>query len=327
MHYTHLISVDELEALHASDAPLLVFDCSSELGNPDKADAMFAEKHIAGAVQAHLERDLSAHDPANAVNGGRHPLPKRELFAQTLQALGWQTTIQDFTYRDTPARNILAHRAAVSAAGPTPGPTRSSARRPFVLLGAHYDTRLYADNDPDVSRRDEPVPGANDGASGVAVLLELARSLDAAAIGDDIWLAFFDAEDNGRINGWEFIAGSRFMAQNLPMPTKPEVVIVVDMIGDADQQIYLERNSDEKYQQQLWQIAARLGFETVFIAQPKWTMVDDHIPFKEAGIPAVDIIDFDYPYWHTTQDTTDKLSGDSLERVGRVLEVWLEETR
>ncbi|MFZ1472166.1 MAG: M28 family peptidase, partial [Anaerolineae bacterium] len=103
--------------------------------------------------------------------------------------------------------------------------------------------------------------------------------------------------------------------------------IVVDMIGDADQQIYLERNSDEKYQQQLWQIAARLGFETVFIPQPKWTMVDDHIPFKEAGIPAVDIIDFDYPYWHTTQDTTDKLSGDSLERVGRVLEVWLEETR
>ena len=98
MHYTHLISVDELKALHASDAPLLVFDCSSELGNPDKADAMFAEKHIAGAVQAHLERDLSAHDPANAVNGGRHPLPKRELFAQTLQALGFDNAMQAVVY-------------------------------------------------------------------------------------------------------------------------------------------------------------------------------------------------------------------------------------
>ena len=98
MHYTHLISVDELIALHASDAPLLVFDCSSELGNPDKADAMFAEKHIAGAVQAHLERDLSAHDPANAVNGGRHPLPKRELFAQTLQALGFDNAMQAVVY-------------------------------------------------------------------------------------------------------------------------------------------------------------------------------------------------------------------------------------
>ena len=98
MHYTHLISVDELKALHASDAPLLVFDCSSELGNPDKADAMFAEKHIAGAVQAHLERDLSAHVPANAVNGGRHPLPKRELFAQTLQALGFDNAMQAVVY-------------------------------------------------------------------------------------------------------------------------------------------------------------------------------------------------------------------------------------
>lgn len=98
MHYTHLISVDELKALQASGAPLLVFDCSSELGNPDKADAMFAEKHIAGAVQAHLERDLSAHDPANAVNGGRHPLPKRELFAQTLQALGFDNAMQAVVY-------------------------------------------------------------------------------------------------------------------------------------------------------------------------------------------------------------------------------------
>ena len=98
MHYTHLISVDQLKALQASGAPLLVFDCSSELGNPDKADAMFAEKHIAGAVQAHLERDLSAHDPANAVNGGRHPLLKRELFAQTLQALGFDNAMQAVVY-------------------------------------------------------------------------------------------------------------------------------------------------------------------------------------------------------------------------------------
>ena len=98
MPYTHLISADQLKALQASGAPLLVFDCSSELGNPDKADAMFAEKHIAGAVQAHLERDLSAHDPANAVNGGRHPLPKRELFAQTLQALGFDNAMQAVVY-------------------------------------------------------------------------------------------------------------------------------------------------------------------------------------------------------------------------------------
>ena len=240
-----------------------------------------------------------------------------DYITQTLNALGWQATVQDFTYRDTPARNILAHRPAQGK--------QASGKRPVVLIGAHYDTRLFADNDPDVSKRSQPVPGANDGASGVAVLLELARSLDAPVMQDDVWLAFFDAEDNGRLNGWDFIAGSRYLAQNLPVT--PEVVVVVDMIGDANQQLYLEKNSDEKYQQALWRIAARLGYQAAFIAQPKWTMTDDHIPFKEAGIPAVDIIDFDYPYWHTTQDTVDKLSPDSLERVGRVLEYWLEETR
>ena len=98
MTYTHLISVDQLKALQASGAPLMVFDCSSELGNPAKADEMFADKHIAGSQQAHLERDLSAHEPANAINGGRHPLPKRELFAQTLQALGFNNAMQAVVY-------------------------------------------------------------------------------------------------------------------------------------------------------------------------------------------------------------------------------------
>ncbi len=98
MRFTHLISVDELKTLQASGAPRMVFDCSSELGNPAKADEMFAARHIAGAQQAHLERDLSAHDPAHAVNGGRHPLPKRELFAQTLQALGFNNAMQAVVY-------------------------------------------------------------------------------------------------------------------------------------------------------------------------------------------------------------------------------------
>ncbi len=98
MSHTHLISVDELKALQASGAPLLVFDCSGDLGDPAKADAMFADKHIAGAVQAHLERDLSAHDLAHAVNGGRHPLPTREHFAAWLSAIGFDNTMQAVVY-------------------------------------------------------------------------------------------------------------------------------------------------------------------------------------------------------------------------------------
>ena len=96
--YTHLISVDQLKALQASGAPLLVFDCSSDLADPAKADAMFAEQRIAGSAQAHLDRDLSAQSAADAVNGGRHPLPKRELFAQTLRRLGFDNSMQAVVY-------------------------------------------------------------------------------------------------------------------------------------------------------------------------------------------------------------------------------------
>lgn len=98
MHYTHLISAAELRALQASGTPLKVFDCSSELGNPAAADAMFAQARIDGAVQAHLERDLSAHDPVHAVNGGRHPLPTRERFAAWLSSVGFDNTMQAVVY-------------------------------------------------------------------------------------------------------------------------------------------------------------------------------------------------------------------------------------
>jgi Zn-dependent M28 family amino/carboxypeptidase len=164
--------------------------------------------------------------------------------------------------------------------------------------------------------------GANDGASGVGVLLELARSLDRSKLNNEVWLAFFDAEDNGGLDGWEFIAGSQYMAQNLK--TMPQAVIVVDMVGDADQQIYKERNSSPALQDRLWAIAAKLGYEKYFIPTYKHAMVDDHTPFLQKGILAADIIDFDYPYWHTTQDTADKVAPASLERVGRVLKTFLE---
>ena len=95
--------------------------------------------------------------------------------------------------------------------------------------------------------------------------------------------------------------------------------------GDADQQLYYENNSHPAWRRTLWQIAADLGYGDAFIPQVKYTIIDDHLPFARRGIPAVDIIDFDYPYWHTTEDTADKASADSLQRVGHTLEIWLEE--
>nr|HID14588.1 M28 family peptidase [Anaerolineae bacterium] len=202
-----------------------------------------------------------------------------------LEAQGWAVETQEFTYRDTPVRNIIGRVG----------------EGPVIILGAHYDTRRSADQeDPSV-----PVMGANDGASGVAVLLELARTLDRDRLRHQVWLAFFDAEDNGRLDGWEWCVGSSYMAAHLEIT--PQAVVVVDMIGDADQQIYLERNSDAALQTRLWEIAATLGYTSTFIPEYRWTIYDDHVPFAQRGIPAVDIIDFDYPYWHTTQDTPDKV--------------------
>lgn len=231
---------------------------------------------------------------------------------QELSAAGWDVFIQPFEVADgIEARNIIALRG----------------QGPVAVLGAHYDTRMLADEDPDPALRDAPVPGANDGASGVAVLLELARTLNTNATDHTVCMVFFDAEDNGRIPGWDWILGSQYFVsklEGLPQCNPPEFAVVVDMVGDADQQIYRERNSTPPLTTAIWTIAENLGYDEWFIDESRYRMIDDHTPFLEAEIPAVDVIDFDYPYWHTTDDTLDKVSADSLARVGRTLEVWLE---
>jgi glutaminyl-peptide cyclotransferase len=224
-----------------------------------------------------------------------------------LEGRAWSVEFQDFLYRDVPVRNIVGKRG----------------RGPLVILGAHYDTRALADRDS--ANPLQPVLGANDGASGVAVLLELARVLDVQRAGREIWLVFFDAEDQGGIDGWPFSVGAAYMANNLA--AQPEAVIVVDMVGDADQSIYWEGNSDPELLRLLWSVAHDLDYAGSFIPEQRYTIIDDHVPFRLKGFAAVDIIDFDYRYWHTTQDTPDKVSAASLERVGRVLEEWLEQAR
>ncbi len=224
-----------------------------------------------------------------------------------LQEQGWIVETQEFTYQDTPVRNIVGKTAI--------------GRGPVIIVGAHYDTRLKADQDP--VDKSLPVPGANDGASGAAVLLELARTLDKGGLKNEIWLAFFDAEDQGGLNGWDWIVGSRYMVDNLLVV--PEKMILVDMIGDADQQIYYDGSSTPDLSAELFALAEDLGYSQQFIPEIHYSMFDDHTPFLEKGIPAVDLIDFDYPYWHTAADTTDKISPESLERVGRLVETYVEQ--
>ena len=228
----------------------------------------------------------------------------QEWMRDELVKAGWQVEIQESEALGHPIQNIIAKRNDES---------------PQIIFGAHYDSRMFADNDADIANHSQPVPGANDGASGVAVLVELARSLPEE--GAPIWLVFFDAEDNGNIEGWNWILGSREFVNNNSL--QPLAVVIVDMIGDADLNIYKERNSNAELTDEIWNTAKNLGYEDKFIPEFKHSMLDDHTPFLEAGLPAIDIIDFDYPYWHTIQDTADKVSAESLEIVGKTLWTWV----
>ena len=221
-----------------------------------------------------------------------------------LESAGWQVEVQQSEAMGHPILNLVAQRSDAA---------------PQIILGAHYDSRLRANRDPNPANQTQPVPGANDGASGVAVLLELARTLPKESI--PVELVFFDVEDNGEIPGWDWILGSTAFVQN--MKTKPQAMILVDMVGGVNPKFYMEGNSDAKMRTSIWTTASNLGFQDSFISQVKYNILDDHIPFVKAGIPSVDIIDIDYPYWHTLADTPEHVSADSLKMVGDVLLEWL----
>ena len=191
-----------------------------------------------------------------------------------------------------------------------------------VLLAAHWDSRPWADADGDSSNLDKHVPGANDGASGVAVLLEIARILesDPPPVGVDI--IFFDGEDfgiSGRDETWA--VGAQHFANNKDVRYTPQIGILLDMIGDKDLKLMREGYS-LKYAPGVvdfvWSYASRLGVEE-FVTEKMGTITDDHLPLLKDGIHCIDLNDLDYAYHHTVQDTPDKCSPESLEKVGRVV--------
>jgi hypothetical protein len=222
----------------------------------------------------------------------------------TLEVNGWTVSEQSFPFDGIEGRNIYG------AAGPEGGR--------WIILGAHYDTRPIADKD--ATSPNLPITGANDGASGVAVLLELSRILVPSTLKVHVWLTFFDAEDSGGIDEKAWAFGATKFAESLI--EYPDAVVIVDMVGDSDLNIYFERNSDPELSAEIWEIAQAHGFPA-FIPEKRYSIIDDHLPFLRLGIPAIDIIDFDYPYYHTTEDTIDKVSADSLEQVGKTLQAWL----
>ena len=192
-----------------------------------------------------------------------------------------------------------------------------------MLFLAHWDTRPHADQSQNLAQQRLPVPGANDGASGVAVLLGVADALKAKPPALGVDLLFVDGEDYGNFaaDTNDVLIGSRYFASHQPPGYQPLFAVLFDMVADKDQQFYYEGNSQAfapEVVDRVWRTAADLGYGRIFLPGVKHTLTDDHVALQHVGIHAIDVVDFDYPYWHTTEDTIDKVSAASLQVVGDV---------
>lgn len=225
------------------------------------------------------------------------------------------TFVQSFTY-DSPGRNTTLELTNIIG-------RLHLQKRKRILLCAHWDTRPVADHDPNPANRETPILGANDGASGVAVLLEIARccALNPPPVGIDI--VFFDGEDYG-LDGIadDWLIGSKYFAKHNPLSSpRPRYGILLDLIGDRDLRIPKEQASYHYARdivEKVWNAARELGISS-FHNEIGQQVYDDHIPLNEAGLPTIDIIDFDYSVWHTVRDVPSACSPKSLDDVGRVL--------
>jgi Zn-dependent M28 family amino/carboxypeptidase len=234
----------------------------------------------------------------------------KDYLATELKKYANSVVLQNFTHKS--GERILNLTNIIAIFGPNVDKK--------VILAAHWDTRPFADRDSDPKKRSQPILGANDGASGVAVLLELARAFRSETPPIKIIMVLFDGEDYGK-NTREMFLGSRHFARKIRPEWVPEYGILLDMIGDKDLDIYIEQNSINAAPdvvRKVWNLADDLKLKG-FYRKVGYGITDDHIELINVGIECIDIIDFNYPYWHTLQDTPDKCSPQSLETIGKLL--------
>ena len=194
-----------------------------------------------------------------------------------------------------------------------------------ILLLAHWDTRPTSDEEPDSTARALPVPGANDGASGTAVLLELAAVMADAPPPVGVDLLLVDGEDYGP-GVDDMLLGARRYAETLPEEGRPVYGVLLDMVGDADPRFPVEGISAQfanPVVRKVWRVAERLGYEGYFPTAVGQNLTDDHVPLIEAGLPTVNVIDFTYgpdnAYWHTQRDVPENVAASTLHMVGEVV--------
>ena len=283
---------------------------------PDRPDGV-----LAYLVLEHLCNDIGPR-----VSGSAGMQQQQALLKQHFERHGATVYLQPFQVRHPVNQTPVELNNLIARFHP--------GRKLRILICCHYDTRPFPD-------RDKLNPtgvflGANDGASGVGLLCELARYLPHIDSQYGVDLVCFDGEEFVYQSRRDpLFLGSTYFARQYAAnasPVRYSAGVLVDMVGDKDLRLFQEKNSWNQARnitQQIWTVAGDLGVEE-FVPRRKYQIRDDHLPLNEiAGIPTCDIIDFDYPqgraniYWHTEQDTTDKCSADSLGKVCHVLVEWL----
>ncbi len=232
---------------------------------------------------------------------------QHELIVRALARLSCEVEVDSFV-APTPVGALRMRNIVARFGPPSPGAT--------VVVSGHYDTH-----------RMNGFLGANDGGSSAGLLMALAERIDQIEPGP-VWLAFFDGEESTvEWRDGDHTYGSRRLAGQWAADAtvrRIRALINVDMIGDADLQLVYEGNSDSRLRETVWTIARELGYSSVFRRRPGY-IEDDHIPFLRAGVPSLNLIDFDYgpgnSYWHTAADALDKLDARSFATVLHVLEV------
>jgi hypothetical protein len=264
------------------------------------------------------------------VSGSEGMLKQRELLTKHFETLGAKVVLQEWNVRhpETGQATTLANMIV----------QWHPERKQRVLLCTHYDTRPYPDEDPHPARRRDPFLGANDGTSGVALLMELATHMPSLRSSYGVDFVMFDAEEFifEKKRDPFFLGSEHFARMYVAQPPAHQyrMGVLLDMVGDKNLQLFYEKNSMYSRETRpiaidIWARAKKLGVDD-FIARSKHEVNDDHIALINiAKIPTCDIIDFDYrspsgdSYWHTTQDVPENCSALSLAKVGWVLHEWL----
>lgn len=291
---------------------LACLDTSAPL--PDAVGALADRPTFDGAAAFSLLETQVAFGPRIPGSQGRED--QLAWMQELLGPLADTVFTDDFTYSASDG-NELALTNLHARFGPTSGPR--------VLLLTHWDTRPWADQSANEDEREQPVPGANDGASGTAILLGLAAMFHEQAPPLGVELLFVDGEDYGPGTEDMFL-GARHYAETRAADDSPIFGILLDMVGDAQPRFPTEPYSVEaasQVVQRVWGIARQLGYGSFFPMDMGARIQDDHLPLISAGIPTINIIDFDYgpshSYWHTLEDTPDKTSPRTLAMVGEVV--------